>query len=117
MKLFYAPKLSKPRLYYFCLLVLLVSCKKNGADINTVNTDYADVYVAGISADTSIYWKNGMAAGLGGASNVIANSIAVSGSDVFIAGELFINGNYVAALWKNGTAMVLADQSKSPLSY
>ncbi len=98
------------------LFAALTSCKQT--NINKEATMSADIYVAGINGDTALYWKNGLATGLGGGiNNVFANSVFVSGTDVYVAGEQFLNGNEAAALWKNGALTLLADQSKSPLSY
>jgi hypothetical protein len=74
-----------------------------------------DVFTAGYELDdagTTIakYWKNSEAHTLGtGVNGSLANAIAVSGNDVYVAG---IEGNGVqdvAKYWKNGVAVELTD--------
>jgi hypothetical protein len=74
-----------------------------------------DVYTAGYElndagAQIAKYWKNGQARILGaGVNGSIANSIAVSGNDVYVAG-LENNGTEdVAKYWKNGVPVELTD--------
>ncbi len=71
--------------------------------------DNGDVYVAGngyneLSHSVAKYWKNGAEVTLAEGS---ATSIAVSGSDVFVAGYYVDNGIAKAACWKNGTLIPL----------
>ncbi len=95
------------------ICITLASCKKNG--VNKASSIPVDVFITGVSGDSAIYWKNGVANLLGGI--YTANSIFVSGSDIYIAGERSINGNSGAALLKDGTVNMLADETKSPVSY
>ncbi len=74
-----------------------------------------DVYAAGFEVnDANLnlakYWKNGTAVtldptGLGS----IANSIAVSGNDVYVVGQQAKGPHDAAMLWKNGTPIPLSD--------
>ena len=76
-----------------------------------------DVYVAGwqlnnAGVEVAMVWKNGVATSLtDGSSAAIANSVAVSGADVYVSGTEFngSNGNGVAMLWKNGVATALTN--------
>ena len=78
-----------------------------------------DVYAAGFETDdTGIeiakYWKNGQAVVLGaGTFNSTANSITVSGNDVYVAGIQGNGTNFVAKYWKNGVPVELTDGTKS----
>jgi hypothetical protein len=80
-----------------------------------------DVYVAGWGLNSAgvkvaTVWKNGVATSLTDGSNgATANSVAVSGADVYVSGAEFngSNGNSVAMLWKNGVATALTDGTLS----
>jgi len=86
---------------------------KSGEAGNTtsVSVNNGDVYVTGyqyvIGANPSnynaVYWKNGVMTQLS-ANNALAYAIAVSGNDVYVAGDENINGVILATIWKNGTA-------------
>jgi hypothetical protein len=88
----------------------------------------SDVYVAGINnyyngyyngyflwdRNRATLWKNGVAQKLGDIDNSEANSVFVSGSDVYVAGRDADNtGTFVATLWKNGVAQKLSDAKGS----
>lgn len=74
-----------------------------------------DVYVAGFAYGNRVdarCWKNGVSQPLasGGATSTIAVSCFISGSDVYVAGWVFnLNGQPVAAYWKNGDLVLLTD--------
>lgn len=76
--------------------------------------DEVDIYVAGYSQpqvhgkSTAMYWKNGVATVLGQYDSS-ASAIAVSGTDVYVAGEEKNGDIYDAVYWKNGEKMVLGD--------
>jgi hypothetical protein len=69
-----------------------------------------DVYVAGSTDDPvsgyhAAYWKNNAVNSL--PDGVSAKAIALSGSDVYIAGTAGDSNNPVAAYWKNGVKVLL----------
>jgi hypothetical protein len=66
--------------------------------------------------DIATLWKNGSAAYLSdGTQKAGAESVAISGSDVYISGYQFsgTTNQYAVNLWKNGTATTLADVNAS----
>jgi hypothetical protein len=64
-----------------------------------------DVYVAGRDGSVAKYWKNGQPVSL--TSNGDANCIAISGSNVYVAGEeRFNNSRGKAAYWRNGQGII-----------
>jgi hypothetical protein len=104
---------------------------KNGSPVvlgiaETSSSAYAialsggDVYVAGVQEQPAgipnpVYWKNGVLHRLqtnmsGGA---IANSLALSGSDLYIGGWASNGQHNVALYWKNGNPVILSDGSSN----
>jgi hypothetical protein len=95
----------------------------------------SDVYIAGSTSDVSsmgyiisaaTYWKNSVPVFLKTTSttysNSIANSIFVSGSDIFVAGDIdLVSGssgpNTKAAYWKNGIIVPLTNSESSVANY
>lgn len=71
-------------------------------------TGPVDIYLAGWrsyypSNEVAVYWKSGVLTDLTDGSRFItANSIAISGNDVYVGGNDFINNHFVAKYWKNG---------------
>lgn len=100
------------------LTMFIGSCKKC-IPIVPPSTDSVNVYVAGwdninpknyVSAK---YWKNEVPVVLSQAQDLgYANSIAISGTDVYVAGyEVFNATTYQAVYWKNGTKVLLTNGS------
>lgn len=75
-------------------------------NINTCETSIAaDVYVAGSIGDTAVIWKNGVVTKLtSGVFEAAANSVFVSGNDVYVAGYEHSTFGDIAKVWKNGMA-------------
>lgn len=82
-----------------------------------------EVYITGYMNDPleiARYWKNGneiLLAPSSGMVRSVANSIAVSGSDIYVAGYQQYNvangGKYIATIWKNGTATLLGSPANN----
>ena len=76
------------------------------------NNSSVNIYVAGMENNLPVYWKNGQVIALDNISyGFTGTSIAVVGSDVYVAGtknELMWN-DYAAKYWKNGQAISLGD--------
>lgn len=84
-----------------------------------------DVYVAGAEClgfdmtkpdcELATYWKNGAATNLTTAVDTLANSVSISGADIYVAGDQFTSRlNYdVAEYWKNGNVTLLSDGTTS----
>jgi hypothetical protein len=77
----------------------------------------SDIYVLGNigfalpgggGANAAVYWKNGKMIKLGNDPSY-ANSMAISGTDIYICGYATINDQYVAAYWKNGVIQSLGN--------
>ena len=80
-----------------------------------------NVYVAGNAgymlpaggyATEAVYWKNGVMVKLGNPPSY-ASSIAISGTDVYIAGIAEVNNIYSAVYWKNGVLDTLSNMPYS----
>ncbi len=95
------------------------------ADAVSIAVSGSDVYVAGYEYNGDIppppassvftvakYWKNGVAVDLSdGTSSAYSNSIAVSGSDVYVGGYESFKNFYLteAKYWKNSQEVILTD--------
>ncbi len=84
-------------------------------DVIIVPTDPAtkDVYIAGYlnngTTNLATFWKNGIPTSFPSSTASFSNSIYVSGTDVYVAGEEKDgSGNDIATLWKNGVATILS---------
>lgn len=88
-----------------------------------------DVYIAGYIKEnytpgsyqniTAAYWKNGKEVRLlggGGGSESYAESIIVSGNDVYVLGWVPVGWSYNLVLWENGRANILT-KINSPILY
>jgi hypothetical protein len=79
----------------------------------------ADIYIAGMAGGSSTMlptvWKNGSILWQGTGANYFATSIAVSGSDVYLAGatENGPTGSSTPVYWKNGVMTTLVGYSGS----
>ena len=69
-----------------------------------------DIYIAGFHGPNAVYWKNGVEVylttnGLIGFGSYVANSISVSGGNVYAVGNAFIEGATanIGYYWVNGT--------------
>ncbi|MFL5788351.1 MAG: hypothetical protein ACJ748_09885 [Flavisolibacter sp.] len=77
----------------------------------------SDIYIAGNAGyaypqggygNEAVFWKNGIMQKLGNPPSY-ANAIAVSGTDIYIAGMAMVNNQYEAVYWKNGVIYPLGD--------
>lgn len=90
----------------------------NRAVANGIVVNNNDVYVCGseVTGDKNIvkYWRNGVSISLS-ANSGFAGDIAVSGSDIYVAGYEILAGNLhsIARYWKNGKTVDLSDGAKS----
>jgi hypothetical protein len=80
----------------------------NLGNINACGTTSApNVYVAGSIGNAAVIWKNGIATYLTSGSitsPAAANSVFVSGTDVYVAGYEHSSWGDIAKVWKNGVA-------------
>src|ERR1044072_8861985 len=94
---------------YIILFVLLsaslffAACKKSTSN-DAAFTSGMDVYIAGTTNGKAVYWKNGTPVIL--ADTGRATSMTLSGSDVFVAGQVG-SAKISAAYWKNGVQFTL----------
>ena len=106
------------RIWVICIVAISLSaCKKTDPLANS-NTGPVNVYLAGWRSyppnnEVATYWKNGVLTDLtDGSRYITATSIAVTGTDVYIGGNQFINNHFIALYWKNGVMETLTDTSK-----
>src|ERR1700744_6132900 len=92
-------------------IAALSSCAKKNANSYPINLPgNAKAYVAATIGDTAAYFINGKEYPLtSGQDTASANAIAVSGSDVYVAGYESNGARMVAKYWKNGVATALSD--------
>jgi len=106
-------------LHILIAVCLLSACSKKQTPTpgQQQSTTPVDVYMAGTILASNghyvaAYWKNGVPVKLGdSSSNSFAYSIAVNGTDIYVAGNNTINGNTVYLYWKNGVATILTTPS------
>jgi len=94
--------------------VYVVGYEKSGQEyeFEQLLDDYSDEYdLIKDYYSIATLWKNGVVQNLtdGIRSNAYANSVFVSGSDVYVAGSI----GSIAVLWKNGIAQNLTDGTRS----
>ncbi|MDJ1500510.1 hypothetical protein [Xanthocytophaga agilis] len=111
---------SSLKALFLVTLFILISCKNDGVDknstIHVTGSIYKPyIYDRFVQAPLLTTWVNGKVNTLSGDTTLsVANSIYVSGNDVYIAGTettglANINNGYIRAAkyWKNGTAINL----------
>ena len=104
-------------------IICSASCKKC-IDMAPPASDSLNVFVAGYDYDPiaqaiiAVYWKNGSEVVLSNKSgNAEANSIFLSGADIYVAGyQVNSEGVGVAVYWKNGAAVSLTDGTHSAIA-
>src|SRR5688572_8120409 len=120
----------KPKLFImkkiFLLILIIVSvatihsCKKKyipaGPGITPISSE-VDVYVAGFQNGKPCYWKNGQAVTPTDENAGMPSSIAVMGSDVYVASTASRVASdpfdkSIAKYWKNGQIIALTDGSQ-----
>lgn len=110
------------KFFLFIVIIFLAisSCSKSSSSSSTspvtppVTTSVADIYILGTTSTGNVYFKNGIATALTGFEGYSCTGIAVSGSDVYVSGYIKnVNGNNVAAYWKNGKVNTLSDGTQS----
>ncbi len=80
------------------------------------SVSFVGIYISGNENGEACYWKNGLKQKLNISSSGyhINTSIAVSGSDVYVAGgevpDVFPDGPTTAKYWKNGSEVVLGKE-------
>jgi hypothetical protein len=93
------------------------------ADALAVAVSGIDVYVAGyeigvteispgsfVIVNIAKVWKNGFATSLSdGLEPAVATSVAIAGSDIYVAGRVWKGSAFVATVWKNGVPLSLTD--------
>jgi hypothetical protein len=84
------------------LILISYGCKKDSAKPTV------DVYIAGEAANSATLWKNGIPTILSVFPESFANAVTVSGSDVYVAGDVPEAGQIEAVYWKNGSINNLA---------
>ena len=67
-----------------------------------------DVYVVGVVERIATCWKNGVPESLSESISV-ARAVAISGSDVYVGGNVLEEGHILAVYWKNGNPVMLSD--------
>jgi hypothetical protein len=75
---------------------------------NSICVANSNVYVGGSSQNLPTIWKNGVPTTLSSQQGEVT-AVVVSGNDVYAVGCLFTIDYNKAMLWKNGTAVVLAE--------
>jgi hypothetical protein len=79
-----------------------------------VNVYFAGWRGAYPALEFSVYGKNASVSDLTNGTNYIqANSIAISGTDVYVGGNEYSNNHFKALYWKNGNVYYLTDTGKT----
>jgi hypothetical protein len=90
----------------------------SGGDVYVVGKNFYKMRWSGynyeVGGECAALWKNGVAQRLSDSRDSYANSVFVSGNDVYVAGSNGIDGNnQYAILWKNGVAQWLSSDRYS----
>ncbi|MFT3912073.1 MAG: hypothetical protein QM737_21790 [Ferruginibacter sp.] len=117
---------TKTLAFLILIPIIFFSCKKDTAskapDPVPVVT-IKDVYAVGneesaTGFDIAMIWKNGVATSLSAdGDDAYAESVFVSGNDVYVSGEKFINGRATGSyypipmLWKNGIEVPISNST------
>lgn len=96
--------------------ILLDEANARGSRARGIFVAGNDVYVAGslnLQNEIAVYWKNGTVVNLGDPLNTsFANSVAVFGKNIYVAGSEGFKGGSRARYWKNGVGNYLTDGSE-----
>jgi sulfur transfer complex TusBCD TusB component (DsrH family) len=94
------------------VILCLLACGKN--DNNTAIPPIQTVDKISVANNVAKLWKNGVAVPLtDGFKDASANSVYVTGNDVYIVGYENNGSKNVAKIWKNGMVTSLTDGSKN----
>jgi hypothetical protein len=111
---------------FLCYSLLLVSASIGlscGGSSNSKVRQPPDIYIAGFEVNDSNleiakYWKNGTPVILGaGTYGSDAESIFVSGSDIYVAGREGSQNGDVAKYWKNGVGVALTSGAQGSVAF
>src|ERR1700684_2608366 len=80
---------------------LMTACKKDAGSNNSTNS-IQNLYIVGAKNGMPVYWQGDSAYALT-TNNGWANAVYTSNGNIYISGDEFLNGNYTASYWKNGT--------------
>lgn len=83
------------------------------AKVRAIYVGNGNVYVAGFSNTSALYWVNGQMFETPADGYVYVNAMFVSGSDVYVAGEVRpVDKKPIAQYWKNGNPVALTDGTR-----
>lgn len=111
-------KTLKNKLSLLIIALVAISCSSDDGDSTAPIPTVKDIYVAGFETISNNqipkYWKNGVGTTLSTLIRGSAESIFVSGTDVYAAGYAFLSGNGSNAVyWKNGNLINLVASTQS----
>ncbi|HTQ28589.1 MAG TPA: hypothetical protein VMI35_10690 [Puia sp.] len=101
------------RVKFIWAILILASCKKDTQSGPSIYVSGSVTNFIGPYSDgNALQWVNGNTTNLQKISTYgLANSIFVSGTDVYVAGVQAVNGTSLATYWKNGEPVVLSDSN------
>ncbi|RYG15829.1 MAG: hypothetical protein EOO07_14550, partial [Chitinophagaceae bacterium] len=104
------------------LFVALAACRKKGTETEPIpdpTPGAKSYYAVGSDLNTTTgvsvikYWKNGVVTNLtDGTKSAFPNSIAITNTEVLIAGVEHNGTNFIAKLWRNGVATTLSSTGR-----